>query len=89
MGDLETQHKGTDEMSADVNTKPTQGKRSRVMRRHVMGISEDYDNDVESRRKYPLFLPNIESERLSAIDGEVFEKAAIVTPKKRPTKKND
>ena len=36
-----------------------------------------------------IFLPNIESERLSAIDGEVLEKAAIVTPGNRPTKKTE
>ena len=87
MGDLEIQHKGTYEMWADVNTKPTQGKRFRVMRGHVMGISEDYDDDVERRLTHPLLLPKIESERLLAIYGEVLEKAAIVTPENRPTKK--
>ena len=87
MGDLEIQHKGTDEMWADVNTKPTQVKRFRFMRDQVMGISEDYDDDVERRRTHPLLLPKIESERLSAIDGEVLEKASIATPEKRPTKK--
>ena len=81
MGDLEIQHKGTDEMWDDVNTNPIQGKRFRVMGGHVMGISEDYDNDVERRRTHPVLLPDIESEQLSAIYGEVFEKAAIVMPK--------
>ena len=38
LGDIEIHHKGTDEMWAYVNTKPTQGKRFRVMRGHVMGI---------------------------------------------------
>ena len=38
MGDLKIQHKGTDDMWADVNTNPTQGKRFRFMRGHVMGI---------------------------------------------------
>ena len=46
VGDLEIQHKGTDEIWADVNTNPTQWKRFRVMRGHVMGVSEDYDDDV-------------------------------------------
>ena len=86
MGDLKIQHKGTDEMWSDVNTKPTKGKSFRVMGGHVMGISEDYDDNVERRRTHPLLLPKIESERLLEIDGEVLEKAAIVTPKKRPTK---
>ena len=89
MGDLDIQHKGTDEMWADVNTNPTQGKRFSFMRGHVMGISEDYDDDVERRRTHPLFLLKIEYERLLAIDGEVLEKAAIVTPKKRPRKKTE
>ena len=59
------------------------------MRGYVMGISEDYDNDVERRRTHPLLLPKIESERMSAIDGEVLEKAAIVTPENRPTNKTE
>ena len=59
------------------------------MRGHIMGISEDYDDDVECRRTYPLLLSKIESERLPAIYGEVLEKAAIVTPEKRPTKKTE
>ena len=56
MVDLEIQHKGTDEMWADVNTNHTQGKRFRVMRGHVVGMSEDYDNDneVERRITHPL-----------------------------------
>ena len=39
MEDLEIQQKCTDEMWADVNTKPTKGKRFRFMNGHVMGIS--------------------------------------------------
>ena len=87
MGDLKIQHKGTDEMWADVNTKPTQGKSFRFMRGHAMGISEDYNDDVERRHTHPLLLPKIESERFSAIDGEALEKAAIVTPRKRQQRK--
>ena len=54
LGDLETHNKGTDEMWDDMNTNPTQGKRFRVMHGHVMGIPEDYDDDVECRRTHPL-----------------------------------
>ena len=61
----------------------------RVMCGPVMVISEDYNDDTERRRTHLLFLPNIESEQLSAIDGEVLEKAAIVTPKNRPTKETE
>ena len=59
MGDLEIQPKVIDEMWDDVNTKPTQGKRFRVMCGHVMGISEDYDEDEERRRTHPLLLQKI------------------------------
>ena len=89
MGYLDIQHKGTDEMWDDVNTNPTQGKRSRVIRGHVMGISEDYDNNVERRRTHPLLLPKIGYERLSVIDGEVLEKSSIVTPEKQSTNKTE
>ena len=44
---------------------------------------------MERRFTPPPFFPNIESERLLAIDGKVLEKAAIVTPEKRPTKKTE
>ena len=46
-GDVEVHHKGTDEMWADVNTKPVQGTKFRVMRAEVMGISVDYDDEHE------------------------------------------
>ena len=58
-GDLEIQHKGTDEMWADVKTKPTQGKRFLVMCGEVMGVSAEYDDDVERRRTHPLLMPKI------------------------------
>ena len=37
-GDLKIECKGTDDMWGDVNTKPTQGKRFRVMLAEVMGV---------------------------------------------------
>ena len=86
MGDIEIQHKGTDEMWADVNTKPTQGKRFRVMCGHVMGIPEYYNGDVDRRRTHTLLLLKIESEQLLAIDDEFLEKDAIVVPKKLTAK---
>ena len=75
-------------MWADVNTKPTQAKRFRAMRGEVMGISKDYDYDVERRRTHPLLMPKVESERISATYGEVLEKVAIVAPAKLPAKKS-
>ena len=67
-------------------TKLTQGKRFRVMRGKVMGVPEEYDDDVERRRTHPLLMPKVESERISAADGEILEKAAIVAPAKLPAK---
>ena len=85
-GDLEIKNKGTDDMWADVNTKPNQGKRFRVMRGEVMGVSVEYNDDVERRRTHTLLMPKIESEQISAADGEILEKAAIVAPTKSPAK---
>ena len=79
-GDLEIEHRGTDEMWGDVNTKPTQGKRFRVMQAEVMGVSVDYDNDSERRSTHHLLMPKIESEQISVTNGEVLVKAAIVVP---------
>ena len=42
---------------------------------------------MECRRTHTLLLPNIYSEQLSAIDGEVLEKATVVTPENQTTKK--
>ena len=89
MGDMEIQQKGTDEMWADVNNNPTQRKRFRFMRGHVMGISKDYDKDVDHRRTRPLLLPKIEYERLLEIDGKVLEKDTNVTPERWPTQKTE
>ena len=55
MGDIKIQHRGTDEMWADMNTNTTQGKSFRFMCCHVMGISEDYDDNLEHRRTNHLF----------------------------------
>ena len=86
-GDLEIQHKGTDDMWADVDTKPTQGKAFLVIPGEVMGVSVEYDDDVEHRRTHPLLKQKIESERISAADGEILEKVAIVVPARSPAKK--
>ena len=69
-----------------MNTKPTQGKRFRIMRTEVMGVSIDYDDDNERRCTHPLLMPKVESERISVADGEVLENAAIVVPFKAHAK---
>ena len=71
-GDLRIEHMGTNNMWGDVNTKPTQGKRFRIMRAEVMGVSVDYDDDDERRRTHPLLMTKIELERISVtLSGEV------------------
>ena len=82
--DLKIEHMGTDDMWGDVNTKPTQGKRFRIMRAEVMGVSIDYDDDDKRMRTHPLLMPKLESERISIADGEVPKKAAVVIPVKTP-----
>ena len=73
-------------MWRDVNTKPTQGKRFRIMRVEVMSVSINYNDDNKRRCTHPLLMPKAESERISVADGEVLEKAAIVVPAKAPAK---
>ena len=59
------------------------------MQGEVMGIPEDYDDDVERRRTHPLLMPKIESERIYLADAEVLEKFAIMAPVKLPAKKSN
>ena len=42
-------HKGTKDMIADIHTKPVQGSDFRYLRSEIMGISAEYDDDVERR----------------------------------------
>ena len=58
--ELEVQHKGTEEMWADVNAKPLLGTKFRVMRAQVMGIDVEYDDDAEHRRTHPLLMLKME-----------------------------
>ena len=80
-GDLEVHHMGTDEMWADVNTKPLQGAKFRLMRAQVMGIAVEYDDDMERRRTHPLLLPKMEPVSLSWDDAEVLKKVEILVPR--------
>ena len=56
------QHRDTKVMWADVNTKPLQGQMFREFRSHLMGISVEYDDDVERRSTHPKLLPKVEVE---------------------------
>ena len=79
--ELEVHHKGTDEMWADVNTKPLQGTKFRVMRVQVMGIDVEYDDDAERHRTHPLLLPKVEPVSLTWDDTEVLKKVEILAPR--------
>ena len=87
-GDLEIQHKGTDKMWANVNTKPTQEKRFRIMRGEVVGVSAEYDNNIERRRIRLFFMPKIESARVYKAYGKILDKVSVVTLAKFPTNKS-
>ena len=72
-GDVEIQHRGTKVMWADVNTKPLQGQMFREFRSHLLGISVEYDDDVERRNTHPNLLPKVEVEGvISKADLEVL-----------------
>ena len=60
--ELTVQHRGTELMWADGNTKPLQGNGFRLFRSVLMGIQPDYDNDDERRNTHPLLLPKAEAE---------------------------
>ena len=50
-------------------------------------MSVEYDDNVERRCTHHLLMPKIESERISAADGEILEHVAIVAPTRLPAKK--
>ena len=45
-----------------------------------MGVTVEYDDDVERRRTHPLLLPIIETYRVSLPDGDILEKISVVVP---------
>ena len=75
-------------MWADVITKPVQGRKLRVMRAEVMGISVNYNDDKERRGRHCKLLPGIKPDRISATDFKVLKQVVNVTSsrkmKKRP-----
>jgi hypothetical protein len=74
--ELTVQHRGTELMWADGNTKPLQGNGFRLFRSVLMGIQPDYDDDVERRNTHPLLLPKAEAEGIiSKQDIDVLRRA--------------
>ena len=52
----------------------------------MIGVSVEYDDEVERRRTHPLLLPEIDTERVSLPNGDILEKIAIVVPVKKVAK---
>ena len=52
-GDVSVEHQGTNEMWAAGNTKPLQGEGFRLFRSKIMGICENFDDEVERVRTHP------------------------------------
>ena len=60
-GELSIEHMPTDQMWADINTKPLQGKGFRAMRAQLMNVPELYDDEEERRRTPTNLLPSGDS----------------------------
>jgi hypothetical protein len=56
-GELSIEHMPTDQMWADINTKPLQGKGFRAMLAQLMNVPELYDDEEERRRTPTNLLP--------------------------------
>ena len=75
-GEVSVEHRGTKEMWVDVNTKLLQGAGLRLFRSKIMGIPENYDNEVERVRTHPQLLPKPkEAGVVSSTNLQVLSKA--------------
>ena len=75
-------HKDTEDMIADIHTKPVQGSDFWYLRSEIMGVSAEYDDDVERRQTHPLLLPKLEQVRISRSDSETLEYINVGTTKR-------
>ena len=78
--DVEIRHMGTKSMRADVDPKPVQGQLFWTFRHHMMGVSVDYDDDVERKRTHPMLLPKVEAERMTVSDEEILKAIEVLAP---------
>ena len=46
----------------------------------MMGVSINYDDDVERRRTHPMLLPKVETERMTISDEEMLKEIEVLTP---------
>ena len=74
-GDVEIRYEPTGSMWCDILTKPKQGSIFRKFRGHLMNVTQDYDDDTERLRTYPLLLPKQdETQEMSTEDQNVLKK---------------
>ena len=74
--ELTVQHRGTNSMWADGNTKPLQGNGFWLFRSVLMGNLLDYDNNVEHRNTHLLLLHKAEVEgKTPKQDSDVLKRA--------------
>ena len=76
----EVQHTRTENMWADVNTKPLQGTKFQAMRVQVMGIDVEYGDNAARLRTHPFLMPKLEPVSLTWDDTEVLKKVKILVP---------
>ena len=67
-------------MWADMNNKPLQGMKFRVLRGQVVGSPVEYDDKVERWRTHHLLMSKIEPMSLSWDDTEVLKKVEVIMP---------
>ena len=56
-GEVIIQYCPTCDMWADINTKALQGSLLYKMRARLMGVDENYDDDIEKQNTHPDLLP--------------------------------
>ena len=52
----------------------------------MMGVSVEYDDDIERKNTHPMLLPKMENERLTILEPELLKEIAVLAPVKlKPT----
>ena len=78
----------TGDMWADINTKALHVSLFYKMRAQLMGVDENYDDDIEKQNTYPNLLPQVSQECASTVSEETkkmlvkagaFRKVMVVT----------
>eukprot|EP00957_Ditylum_brightwellii_P157331 11974784-Ditylum_brightwellii.AAC.1 len=78
-GEVIIQYCPTDNMWADINTKALQGSLSYKMQALLMGVDEDYHDDIKHENTHPTLLPQKAQEcGFSDETREVLRKARAI-----------